>query len=374
MVQCSDQLGRIRGDRQSAAVVTRLAQTQPGVGRQHAIRIDDQRVQVQFGNLGEIDNELADPYQRLGDGGLVGRRVVAKPPQRRRGTRARDQAMRQREIDRGKIGGDIAGNIGCRAALAEADDRPERLIVGHPDPKLAPADRLALHQQRDRARVMSHGKPPGGGNDFPCVVQIERQPTGGARIGAHALAQLHHSGEAQQCCCLCGIFRRGGGPVRHHRDAVGAQHRQRLVLHRGEAPGAANTGEYIAHRVAIRGNGQHRAGRQFPRRGAVAAVMHEVQEAAHRLPRRGEHGHAGFGEVTPADGAGGLAHGTDQKGHLHCVARLGECGDRGLIDLAAWRMNHKDAAYAGCPGSRGCQRRQARRLSRLHVHDVCCEL
>ena len=149
------QFDRIRRDRQPAAGIARLAQTQPGIRRHDAIGIDDQRVQVQFGDLREIDDELADPHQRLRHRRLVRRRIVAEPRQRRRRARAGDQAMRQRQVQRRQVGGDVAQDVRRGAAVAEADDRPERGIVGHLDPQFAPADRLALHQQRRAARVDS---------------------------------------------------------------------------------------------------------------------------------------------------------------------------------------------------------------------------
>ena len=79
--------------------------------------------------------------------------IVAEPRQRRRRARAGDQAMRQRQVERRQVGGDVAQDVRRGAALAEADDRPERGIVGDLDPQFAPADRLALHQQRRTARV-----------------------------------------------------------------------------------------------------------------------------------------------------------------------------------------------------------------------------
>ncbi len=210
----------------------------------------------------------------------------------------------------------------------------------------------------------------GGGGDLGSVVQIERQPAGGAFVRAHALAQLHHGGEAQQRRRLGCVVRRRHGTTWHHRDAVRGQHRQRLVLHRGEPPAAADGREHAAHRITVRRHGQHGAVRQFARGGAVAAILHQMQEAAYRLLGRGEHRHAGLGQAAPARRTGGLAHGTDQQRHLHGVAGCRESLGRRRIGAAGRRLHHQDAADARCAGGGLRQRRQARRVIRLDVDDV----
>ena len=164
------QFDRVRGDREPATVIACFAQTQPGIRRQDTIRVDDQRIEFQFGYLGKIDDQLADPHQRLGDRFLVGRRVVAEPRQRRRGSCAPDQTARERQIERRQISRDVAGDVGGGSALTEADNRTERRVVLHPDAKLSPADRLALHQQRWCIADVPRGDPSGGGHTSvaPC--------------------------------------------------------------------------------------------------------------------------------------------------------------------------------------------------------------
>ena len=173
-----DQLDRIGGDRQPRRRLIRRAQPQPGVGGQHAVGVDEQRREFQLGDLGEIDDQLADPHQRLGD------RVGCW---RRAGRAAAGRAWRRCGCARSgrwpAAGSAAAGrprgrwDCGVGAAAAEGDDRPEGRVVGHADGEFARSADLALHQQfagRRRAARARRGQQPGGGGDLAGVVQVER--------------------------------------------------------------------------------------------------------------------------------------------------------------------------------------------------------
>ena len=204
-------------------------------------------------------------------------------------------------------------------------------------------------------------------------MQIERQATGCARVGTHVLTELYDGRIAQQRCGYGGIFRRHDGTARHDRYAVGAEYRQRLVLHRCEASCTADRGQDVTHRIAIRRHGEHRAVWQLACRRAVAAVLNQVQEPPHRMLGRRKHRHACLGQATPRRRATRLAHGTDQEGHFHPVTTFGEGGDRAH---ARHQMAHgpdQHAAHAWSAGG-GCQRRQTLGNPRLHMNDVGCEL
>ena len=222
----------------------------------------------------------------------------------------------------------------CASARLAAEGRRRRRAtisaVVPPWPKLmigpnvaSSATRIRSSRQRTAWRCTSSGTAPRIGSPAsrraaamtsPASCRSSASPPDARASGRTLWRSFTTAGKPEQRRCLGGILRRGDGAGRHHRDAVGAQHRQRLVLHRGEPPGAADPGEHT--RAPRRGpgatvstvpGGSSRAAARLRRsctrcrkpRTACSGVANTAMPASARLRRCGR--------------AGGLAHGADQQ-------------------------------------------------------------
>ena len=331
----------------------RPAQPQPGVGGQHAVGIDEQRRHVQHRDLGEIDDQLADPHQRLRHRIAADRGSVAqRAREHRAGAATLDQAVGQCQVQRRQIDRSI-GRIGRGAAAAERDRRPERRVVRHADRDLPRSADIALHQQLAGRTPPpgARGQQPGGGGDLCGVVQVEDEAAGRPIRRWRTVAQLHHRRIAKERGRVGGILDAGGEAGRHDRNAVGGQDVERLVLRQGQAARGARAGETATHPLPFGGQIEHRAGRQFAGGLAVAAVADEVLEGLDRLAGGGENRQAGMRQRGPVHRAGGFAH-----GGRPAAGRA----DRGAVGTG-WRWSPRPPRLAGHGRSARRRCRAARR-------------
>ena len=96
-----DQFRWIRRDRQVAGRLIRPAQPHPGIDRHHTARIGEQRRHVQHRDLREVDDQLADPHQRLGNRIDIGDRTIPhRPLQQRANAAAANQGASEGQVQR----------------------------------------------------------------------------------------------------------------------------------------------------------------------------------------------------------------------------------------------------------------------------------
>lgn len=154
-----DQVGGIGGDGQRAEGFAGRAQADPGVGGDDAVGVREQGRDLQGGDVGEVDDQLADADQGFGDrGGVRGGAVPERSAQGRADRTAGDQASRQGQVQGWQVDRLVAGQH-MRAARAEADHGAEGGVDAHADGEFAAPAGMALDQQR--AVLAAAARPSG---------------------------------------------------------------------------------------------------------------------------------------------------------------------------------------------------------------------
>ena len=187
--------------------------------------------------------------ERVGDGVAVGRAVSVAGAEQggRRG--AGDHRCGQRKVERREVEHDVVGAV--PPARTKADRRAEQRVVGDDGAQSLGAPSLALDDQRAAEPRRSHGRRSP-------ILQVEHQAAGRLRVEP-ALLDRHR--KAEQPGRVRRFSRAFDRPVGHHRDAVGGQDVERLVLEQGGAPLGAHPREDAAHDRQVGLHLQHAAGR-----------------------------------------------------------------------------------------------------------------
>ena len=127
--------------------LARRAQPYPRVRDQHAVGVRKQRIDLQLGDLGKVDDDLAHPHQRLRNGLDIGRRHVPELGERSRDSGTSDQRPCERQIERRQVHREVAHDLRRRPALTKQDGRSEAGIVGHTNKQLPRASDPSLDEE-----------------------------------------------------------------------------------------------------------------------------------------------------------------------------------------------------------------------------------
>ena len=114
--------------------------------------VGENRIEIDLADLGKIGHKLRQLDQKKLDGALVGGGHVAVSLEDASDPGARDEAAREREVERRQRQRLVADDFDRRSALPEDDDRAESRVVGDADDELA------------RLRTHDHGKDGDPGN------------------------------------------------------------------------------------------------------------------------------------------------------------------------------------------------------------------
>ncbi len=338
------QLLGIRPDREAgSAAMRRRRHLDPGIQRQHAVLIREQRVDVELRHLVEIGGQLGDLDQGQRDLVQRRRRPIAIAVQQSAHPGPLDQLMGQVQIERRQGQRLVAHHLDRGAAVAEHQDRPEHRIVSEAhdqlegvvgvdhaldrqavDPSLGPT-RLDIGQHGARGFV--HG---------PGIGQAEHHAADVGLVGDVGRDDLERDRLAE----LGGRARRLVGRLHDHRldhrhavageDALGLDVAQPFAAlgqrGREDRPGQAGIG-----REALRDRGRHLAQDRL-----VAPVADQMHERPHRLGGRLVARHALLGELGARRGRAAIAQPAGQDRPLVLLGsrdgrqgRLAAVGDRG---------------------------------------------
>ena len=289
---------RIREDgeaRMAAALVQRTParHRDAGIDGHHAFAVGQQRVDVELLDLGDVGRQLCQFDQHQRDGAFVGGRHVAVGLQHARDTGARDQLMRQAQVQWWQGDGLVVDDFHGGAAPAEGDYRPEHRVVGDAGDQFArlrPQHRR-LHQyafdaclgpafagaQQDAGRRLAHGVG---------IRQVEADAVHVGLVRDVGREDLHRHRRAlgqQRRRDAAGVVGVVGAPQRRHRDAVRGE---QLCGGQRIQPGLAGIQRAVHQRARQRHVGTEvfrQAGRRLHQRGLHLAMADQVHEAGDRI-------------------------------------------------------------------------------------------
>ena len=238
-----------------------------GVEREHALRIRDQRVDVDLAYLAMRGGEPADADQHRGNGVDVGRGMAAIALQQAPDAGALHLGARQRQVERRQLQRGVAEQFDGGAAVTEQHHRPEQTVHAEPDDKFDRTRTLhhLLHQEAGKPRLGPRLADP-----FEHVVRRGTHPVGTGQVQRHA-AQVGLVGDVRRA----DLDRHrtadlGGGACRglgiadatgtRRRNAVGIEHHGDLVGVEPAASGRQGTGDRRACRLRDRARSASAAG------------------------------------------------------------------------------------------------------------------
>ena len=339
------QIGRIRPDREVVGAGRRVgAQLDTRVECQRTLVVDDQRVDVELGDLRHIGQQLRYRHQHAVQGVEVHRRCIAPAVQQPGHPSALDQRAGQREVERRQRHRAVGQQFDRRAALAEQDHRPEHPVDRCADDQLlrVRAVHHGLHREaldtRSRQRLADPRQHRLGRQLHRLrAVEVEHHTADVGLVRDVFRQDLQRHRETHRLCATGrGRALRLDRACRHGVDPVGGEHGFRLrlghhraaagqhLLHQGARSGGIGTEPGVCHR------------RRLHQLRLVAPVRHTEGKGPHRLLRR----------LVTRD-AGVLEH----------LARLRHGGlAEPAADQARWRP--------------GCEREQCARD--LGAGDDCC--
>ena len=319
----------------------------PRVERQHPFGSREQRVDVEFDDLRQVDHQLGDLDQRQADGVEIGRRCIAVALEQLVDARAADHLARQAHIERRQRDGAVGDHLDRRAPLPEQQHRAEDRVGGGADDQLLRtlhARHLLYREARLRYIRVGLGDARedslGGGDNRVRRIQVEHHA---AHVGLVADAVGEHLQRHRETHPLrgrAGTLRIGGDVGLNHRDRVGREDRLGLGL----AEHLATAGQRTLYHQP-RGRGRRLEILRRRRRGLgqqllVAPVANQMHVRADRALGRAVGRDVGRGKETARLGHGHLAHPVGQhvlavlalhllEGVEHRLRALGARGDRG---------------------------------------------
>ena len=165
---CRLELGRVRLDGE-ATVRMPLGANDPQarIDRDDPGRVRQQRIDVDFGDLGKIDDELRHLEEGQRDGVEVGGFAVAVSPQPLEDARALDHGAGKAQIERGELERRVVDDLDADTALAEHQHGTEASVLLHPEDQLTRArPRNHLFDDEREVAGLGHGLADSGEHLF----------------------------------------------------------------------------------------------------------------------------------------------------------------------------------------------------------------
>ena len=376
----------------------RGADPHPGVQREGALGVAQQRVDVDLGDARLAGQQLGDRQQGAHHGVDVGGRHIAPAVQQPGHACALDQRAGQRGVQRRQGHCPVGHHFHGGAALAEQQDRAELGVDAAADDELQRA-RPAHHGLHGEAfddgvgplLCGAHQHGLGGGGHLLLGLQVQRDTAHVALVRNLGGQHLQHHGKAQRARGLHGGLRRrpGDGGSHHGHAGCGQQGlglglgQHLAVLGQGAVDDGVGCGgrlgeswsqrrrlhqlELVAPVGGQHGKGPHSVFRRVVAGDAgsvedLARLLHRLraqptglQPAGGRAQQRAQFGHQGAGDVgTGHDGGGGM-----HEEHGAAARRLQQ-GAQG-VDVARHRGVADDVHRVGARPVRR-QRHLQRRL------------
>jgi hypothetical protein len=224
---------RIGRDRQPCRTRTLNGRdAQAGIEGDDAMRVGEQRVDVELTDLGAIGGELAKPDQHFDDSLDFRRWLAAVPLQELPHPCARHQPARQQRIERRQLERSIMHDLDGSASLAERHDWAEHRVFCDPGKKLyGPGARdHGLEKKAGEASAgarrldaLYHGA--GFLPDAVGIAEIERNPADIAFVRDFAGADLQGNRKADRSSDRGSLIRILGQVIGDERKAVGRKDR-----------------------------------------------------------------------------------------------------------------------------------------------------
>ena len=131
------------------------AHADAAVDRDHALRVAQQRIDVDLGDLGVVGDDLAQLHEHVDDAVDVGRRPIAVALEQGGNAGALDLRARQRRVERRQFERLVADDFDRGAALPEQDHRAEGRVGRNAGDQLIGAGPLnhLLHDEALETRL-----------------------------------------------------------------------------------------------------------------------------------------------------------------------------------------------------------------------------
>ena len=114
----------------------RLAHDDARIERDHAVGVDQQRIDVELGDLAHVGDQLRQADHRLANRAARRRRAVAIAAQQAIDARAAQRILGQHRIERRQRQRLVVDHLGRDAAMADHQDRPEHRVLGRAQDQL----------------------------------------------------------------------------------------------------------------------------------------------------------------------------------------------------------------------------------------------
>ena len=131
-----------------------FAHHNPGIERDHALGVDQQRIDIEFGNLVDVGDELGQADHRLAHRLARGGWPVAIAAQQTIDPRAAERLLRQHRVERRQRQRLVVDHFRRDAAMAHHHDRPEDGIFGRAQDQL---DGVVTPDHRLDDETVEHG-------------------------------------------------------------------------------------------------------------------------------------------------------------------------------------------------------------------------
>ena len=298
---------RVGTDGQPAALARRdRAQPHPRIERQHAVFVDQQGVDVEFGQPGQIAGHLRDLQQRGQQRRLIGGWAPAVAGQQERQPAAGEHVLRQPGVERRQRHHMVLVQLDGHATLAEQHHRAEHGVRGNADNQFVrpgtfrhglhgEAEYLRLRQQPHHLPAHFHGRQP----ELFGRSQVQRHAADVGLVDDLGRHDLQGHGVTDAVGRGDRLLDVAGPDGLHRGDAVGPQ--QRLGLRITEPLAAflqrlleQRLGQLPVRREVL----QHGCGKLLQRL-LVACIGRQLQPRRRRAFRCVVAGNAGAGAVPP---------------------------------------------------------------------------